>query len=692
MILFLATLLLPVVAINAIYAASPLDIVINAGIVISLAFLMVNCKKLKYKQLALNLIIAVYLVFVFFTLFESVLYDFTGRGFTDEVFFHFELESARIAIKEYPLIIFGFLGFSVVFTTLVHLLINRNVYQPPRYIPWLAVLLSLFLIPQSTLGRLSKSLQEFLNSTPVHVSPENIQKLMQAGVINDINLTTKFKLQSTASERPKNLILLYLESFNQGLLQLEDYPGLTPNLNRLSQGFTSLDLLSSAYITIEGIISSQCGTMLPMDAENNTFLRNGQLMKNLPCLGDVLKKAGYQQHYLGGALMEFAGKGRFLETHGYDHIKGWKYWQEAGYEQEKDVWGLSDTTLFEEAIKTIKEASNNPPYNVTLLTLGTHLPGYIYAGCEKYADSADPFINAIHCTDKLVGDFVSRLEAEHLLDSTVLMVVADHGVFPTPKITALFGNEVENRKLLAFTNQPLNQKSKTLAEYDLAPTILDLLEIQHNVQFFYGKSLFDKTKATQRYVTRFLDWEDNQLVNNPSGECSANKHESWPLNQCMKKQLISLTNQVLARYSEKELAEPLGCEIEVELQTAQKSTEQSASLKINGEEHLTRFYNDGYLLNPANVEAGIWVLELSDDNTIISHQYFTDTIPHKKLSALFNDESKRYLFLLKSGNTDFLKSLGIESVTESILSFYKQKMETYAPDNWSKENLFSICH
>lgn len=690
--LFSAILLLPVIAITAIYAVSPLDVVINAGIAVLLAFLMVSCKNLKYKPLALNLLIAVYLVFVFFTLFESVLYDFTGRGFTDEVFFHFELESVRIAFKEYPLILFGFLGFSAVFVILAHLLVNRSVYHPPRYAFWPALLLLLFLIPQSTLGRLSQSLQEFLDSAPVQVSPENIQNFMQAGVINDINLTTKFKLQSIASAQPKNLILLYLESFNRGLLQLPDYPGLTPNLNRMNQDFTSLDLLSSAYVTIEGIISSQCGTMLPMDAGNNTFLSNGQLMKSLPCLGDVLKKAGYQQYYLGGAVMEFAGKGRFFETHGYDYIKGWEHWQEAGYKQEKGVWGLSDAALFEEAVKTIKEASSNPPYNVTLLTLGTHLPGYIYAGCEKYADSADPFINAIHCTDKLVGDFVSRLEAENLLEDTVLMVVADHGVFPTPKMTELFGSEVENRKLLAFTNQPLNQQNKTLAGYDLAPTILDLLDIQHNVQFFYGKSLFDKSKDTQRYVTRFLDWKDHQLASNPSGECAANNPESWPMNQCMKKQLISLTNQVLARYSEKELAAPLGCELEVEFQTAQKSSKQSASLKINGDEHLTYFYNQGYLLNPAKVKAGIWVLELSDDNSIISHQYFTDTTPHQTLNTLFTAESKRYLFLLKSANTDFLKNLGIESIPESALSFYKRKMQTDTPVDWSQKKSFSICH
>lgn len=40
------------------------------------------------------------------------------------------------------------------------------------------------------------------------------------------------------------------------------------------------------------------------------------------CLGDILKNSGYQNYFVQGANLRFAGKDVFLKSHGFDHLYG----------------------------------------------------------------------------------------------------------------------------------------------------------------------------------------------------------------------------------------------------------------------------------------------------------------------------------------------------------------------------------
>ena len=81
----------------------------------------------------------------------------------------------------------------------------------------------------------------------------------------------------------------------------------------------------------------------------------------------------------------------------------------------------------DEALARIQELhARDTPFNVTLLTLGTHIPGFQYEGCPVYPGRPnEPFLNGIHCTDYLAGQFVDQLEAKGLLGDTVLYIQGD---------------------------------------------------------------------------------------------------------------------------------------------------------------------------------------------------------------------------------------------------------------------------
>ncbi len=616
-----AILLIPLLAAQFMHSNNlwPMLMLVLLSAALVVLLIAAQHQKSGYRGLFKTLLIAFYFVFLFMLLFEVILFDFSGKGFTNEVYFHFEFESLRIGFNEYPIQLVAFALLVTCYVFLINKLLQNSTKSAHFLFKIIAILVLITVAINSSLARFSNGLIDYIWQDSVELNEALINQYVDLGILQNGNITTKKHLKAETNTGSKNLILVYLESFNQGLLDLKDYPGLTPQLNQLTQRYQNLNHIASSFVTIEGIISSQCGTMLPMTAGNNTFLNEGQLLSNMPCMGDVLKRAGYTQYYLGGAQMEFAGKGRFLESHGYDHIWGLEHWKTQGFQDTEGIWGLGDNELFKNAIQTIKEAAKKPPYNVTLLTLGTHLPGYTYQGCNPYVGSDEPFINAIHCTDQLVGQFVDELERAQLLDDTVLMIVADHGIFPSTKMRELFGGKVEERRLVGLTNYPQVTDEK-LSSYDLAPTLLDMLKINHNASFLFGQSLFQKLPNQQQYVTRYEDWLGDTMKFNPKGDCEESQKASWPLNSCEKQILLNLTSQLLEHYSIKDTPEPLSCELDIKFIYEKNEFEKwQWSLWLNEEDHFEHFYHKGYLLKTLNYRAGIFIFVLNDQLAIEKH-------------------------------------------------------------------------
>ncbi|WP_204351696.1 hypothetical protein, partial [Klebsiella variicola] len=70
-----------------------------------------------------------------------------------------------------------------------------------------------------------------------------------------------------------------------------------------------------------GLVSSMCGVPLTTSqGDENSMDRMGSFLPKAVCLGDYLKQQGYTNHYLGGANGQFAGKGQFLASHGFDEV------------------------------------------------------------------------------------------------------------------------------------------------------------------------------------------------------------------------------------------------------------------------------------------------------------------------------------------------------------------------------------
>jgi len=290
-----------------------------------------------------------------------------------------------------------------------------------------------------------------------------------------------------SNSKAKNLILVYLESIEQKYIHETDFPGLTPNIHTLIASgalhFSNLSQMDYTGWTIGGMFSSQCG--LPLVVSKQSFgndVMHTRASTNFLCLGDILHDAGYYQAYFQGADLTLAGVKEFYSTHGYNELV------EVRDVEYKSQWGVHDAAVFDAGLKKAAAlAAKHEPFNLTLATMDTHHPGMPASDCPSPAGvySEDLILKAVHCTDLKLKQFIDALSQIPFSRDTLIFVLSDH-----LSMTKFVG--VPDRKLLAFAigkDIPKRTISKPGNYFDIAPTVLELLGVDHKYVFPLGRSL-----------------------------------------------------------------------------------------------------------------------------------------------------------------------------------------------------------
>jgi len=287
---------------------------------------------------------------------------------------------------------------------------------------------------------------------------------------------------STEARDQKNLVLIYVESlentyrdkelFGVNLLEsLEKVEGLS--FNRFAQ-------VPGTGWTIAGIVASQCGIPLKSVSaydENEQGRKVKSFLQGATCLGDILSNHGYRNVFMGGASLSFAGKGKFLSSHGYHELYGRDEWVDQGVAPEEfNAWGLPDDHLFSKAKAKVEALqSADQPFNLTLLTVDSHAPGYPSRYCLDRG--MDGFLDTIKCTADQLADFVDFMRENEYLATTNVVIVGDHLAMSNPA-SAKLGAAGERHIFNLFVSDNLPEKrSEEIVHFDLFPTILDFLGI-----------------------------------------------------------------------------------------------------------------------------------------------------------------------------------------------------------------------
>lgn len=450
----------------------------------------------KLQEGALRTTAGLFLIYLFSFYYASqfLSYYLQGSYFNQQYFFHFNL------------------------ATLVE---TRNVYYPLMLLvlAWTASVLAGFYCLRNRntpSGLSSKALAGLLllalildpGLRPSAVSLANSVWAPEIDSLDSIdwetlNLEPDALAGTPPTARPgKNLLFIFLEGLEAIYTDEDVFPGLTPALQRLTaEGWQleNMEQVQGSSWTMGGIVSSLCGTPLIYESRltGNEVLFS-RLLDSATCLPDVLESAGYEQVFIGGASLEFASKGNFLLDHGFDVALGSH--ELSGELEDPNYmggWGLFDDTLFDLAMDQFDAlAATGQPFNLTLLTVDTHHPtGEPSASCPEYPAIDNSILHAVHCTDFLVGNFIEQLKQSPAFDDTVIVLSSDHLsmrniAFP------LFPSDYDRKLYFTVLNAEDRAPVETPATpLDVAPTLLELLEIEHDTAFLAGMNLLDSGAA-----------------------------------------------------------------------------------------------------------------------------------------------------------------------------------------------------
>lgn len=314
-------------------------------------------------------------------------------------------------------------------------------------------------------------------------------------------VVSEYQIPMLPLQQRKNIVWIYGESLERTYLNQQVFPGLTPNLLRLAgEGldFRNIASVDGSGWTIAGLVASQCGVPLTASAgDENSMGRMGRFLPEARCLGDYLKSQGYRNEFVGGASAEFAGKGRFLSSHGYDVVRDQDY-----FRQQRKVapahfsaWGVHDDVLLDEAWSRFERLSRaDQPFMLSALTMDTHHPaGHLPVACQgQHYDSAYGrigLLDAVKCSDRLVGELVQRIRSSPYANNTIVVIASDHLAMPNDLSHILVRQHRENLLLLLGSDiEPRQVMATAGSTLDSGATLLQLLE--PNIRALgFGRSL-----------------------------------------------------------------------------------------------------------------------------------------------------------------------------------------------------------
>ena len=282
------------------------------------------------------------------------------------------------------------------------------------------------------------------------------------------------------TEPSKNLIVIYLESMEATYAE-PIFGAAFDDLNTLSgEGLRieGVQQIQDTAWTMAGLVATQCGVpLLSYGLVMKNRMKNIEtFLPNAECLATQLSERGYQTAFYGGAPLNFAGKGKFLSSHGFQTAVGF---DDIPTESRGPVgeWGIYDDRLFTLALEELQALSEaDAPYFLSILTLGAHFPkGYPAPACyDMFEDAAqiDSTLLSVACTGRLTLNFLREAGSRGYLEDTVIVLLSDHLSQKNTQTERLNEFDRENFLLLLGEDVAPATLTKQSAMIDVYPTIL----------------------------------------------------------------------------------------------------------------------------------------------------------------------------------------------------------------------------
>jgi hypothetical protein len=303
-------------------------------------------------------------------------------------------------------------------------------------------------------------------------------------------------------ESPKSVILLLTEGLSAEVLDVYNTLGynLTPNIDSLyykSMVFDNyFNHTAATFRGVRGQLYSSHQYDGGVDHGNgfnevDESVQNEMLNTKLVSIINILKsKKGYNTCYINPEP-ENKRIVNYIYSLGVDTIMS----GDIG-----DAESISDKQNFEVLKKAIRYyKSKEEPFFIVCYNVGTH-HGYDSPDL-KYGDAKNSYLNKFYNYDACFGDFFKEMDEEGVFENTLLVFTADHATYPVPEyketfnsIQTIFINKIP---LFLYTKgiKPEIRNAQGRNSLDLAPTLLDILNVNDVENYFLGTTLFSDDES-----------------------------------------------------------------------------------------------------------------------------------------------------------------------------------------------------
>ena len=303
----------------------------------------------------------------------------------------------------------------------------------------------------------------------------------------DPDFATYYKEPNKTIPDPQlNLVYIYGESLERTYFDEQAFPQLAPELSALKNegvDFSKTMQLPGTDYTIAGMVASQCGIPLFAPFEGNASASMSSFFPQNICLGDILKNSGYENYFMQGANLRFAGKDVFLKSHGFDHLYGAEELKSVVEDPAyRNDWGFYDDTVLDQVWKKYEALSSaGKRFSLFALTVDTHHPdGFVSRTCQRksYAFDGKPnqSFSAVSCSQEHIAALINKIKASPYFKNTVIVVSSDHLAMNNTAYKYLSKQDRENLFFVLRGDKPQQDvvavKRSTM---DNGATVLDIL-------------------------------------------------------------------------------------------------------------------------------------------------------------------------------------------------------------------------
>ncbi len=291
------------------------------------------------------------------------------------------------------------------------------------------------------------------------------------------------ELKRWASSRP-NVVFVVLETTATGHLGLTGGPvPNTPNLSRLaSEGLFWVNHYAHSPSSMMALYQLLCGNHSQPQDKHISATR-----PRIDChsLSEILVERGYSAGLFHSGRFSYSEKDRFFTGRGYEVLYDAISMPNA-QQYKKWSWGIEEQATIDALVGWMK-ASSSPAF-ATYIPVYPHHP-YPVPSKEykkfKGGGTEGNYRNAMYYMDQMVGYLLKELDANELLENTLLVFVGDHGEgFGEHPGSKMHGrtlyDEASKTFALWFAPEAMSRgyiDRRVFGHVDVLPTLLDILSL-----------------------------------------------------------------------------------------------------------------------------------------------------------------------------------------------------------------------